>query len=524
MDPDPSPRRSRAGVVAIGVVLLLGAGIRTVQFASDNALWHDEIMLARNVEDRDLVGLVTRPLDHGQVAPVGILALHEAATTALGVNDTALRFTPWLLGLVSLLLFWRVSRRFVSTPALLAGLVVFACGVGWIWYGASPKQYGADVAVTLLLLWLALRWREEPGDLRFGLLAGLGGGLALLLSHPAVVVACLIGGILAVDWATTRPRPPKAPLAAMASGWALGALVATLASLATLDRGVGGYMEEFHAAGFPPPATEPVALLLWGPRQIASVFGHALFYEPFGPLRVVVGLLLVLAIIGAWHLARRHPRRAALLAAPVGAGLAAAAFHLLPFRHRLGVYTAAPLLVFTMWGLEALWRGLPGRSRHAASGLAVLTAAPFLVVTGFLYSPPLPTQESRGVLAELEHRREPGDVLYVTCGGHQAVPFYGPDVGIESWDQGGCHEDPRSHLREVDAYRGRPRVWLFHMQSHGMADLLRDYLGTIGTVRDSIPDPWGMDLVGAYLYDLSDPDRLERATAGTFPVQGYAEE
>jgi hypothetical protein len=50
-------------------------------------MWVDELALARNVEDRGLVGLVSRPLDHYQVAPVGTLVLLEASSTLLGVSE-----------------------------------------------------------------------------------------------------------------------------------------------------------------------------------------------------------------------------------------------------------------------------------------------------------------------------------------------------------------------------------------------------------------------------------------------------
>lgn len=517
MSKSASANRSRRAAVAIGAVLVAGVLLRTLQFAGGQSLWHDEIRLAMNVQERGLVDLVSRPLDHEQVAPVGWLALLEGATSVLGVNETALRLVPWLVGIAGLFLFWRVSRRFLSTPALLTGLVLFAFGVGWIWYGASPKQYGADVTVTLLLLWLAFRWRDDPDDVRRGVLAGLGGGIALLLSHPAVMVGFVIGAVLVADWWTTRPRSRPGPLAALGSGWAVGALAATFASLRTVDRDVGGYMEEFHAEGFPPSVSEPLALLLWAPRQIAGSLGHALLFLPGGPLWAIVGLLLAAAVLGAVYLARRHPRRALLLAAPVVAGLLAAALHLLPFRVRLAVYAAAPVLIFAMWGIEALWRRLPGRARHVATALCVLVAAPLVVIVSLFARPPLPTQESREVLTELRARMEPHDTLYVTCGGRFAVPYYGTRVGIDSWEQGECHDDLRTYLREIDAYRGRSRTWVFQMQSHGEAELLREYLGTIGAPRDSIRDAFGM--VEARLYDLSDPERLARASAEMFPVE-----
>jgi hypothetical protein len=77
-------------------------------------MWHDELALARNVEDRGLAGLVTRPLDHLQVAPVGALAVLDVTSTLAGVSDAGLRLGPWILSIAALLLFWRAS---VCTPA-----------------------------------------------------------------------------------------------------------------------------------------------------------------------------------------------------------------------------------------------------------------------------------------------------------------------------------------------------------------------------------------------------------------------
>lgn len=510
---------SRRALIVVGVVLLAGALLRTAQFVSAGSLWHDEIRLAMNVEERGLVDLVSRPLDHDQVAPIGFLALLEAATTVFGASERALRAGPWLLGLAALFLFWRVSRRFLSPISVITGLAVFAFAIGWIWFGTSPKQYGADITVTLLLVWLALRWRDDPADLRLGVLGGIGGGAAILLSHPAVIVAFLIALVLVVMWWRSEPRLPAAPVAALTSGWAAGALLVTISSLVTLDGGTDTFMREFHAEGFPPSPADPIAFLLWAPRQLAEALGVGLYIQPGGPLWIHVGILCALAAVGLIYLARRHPRFALLLSIPILAGILAAAAQLLPFRVRLAVYAAWPVLVFSMWGIEAIWRSLPGRSRHVATVLAVLVAVPLVLLSTLALRPPLPTQESRGILTELDRRREPNDTIYVACGGRYAVEYYGESAGIGDWDPGECHDDLRAYLHEIDAFRGRPRVWVFQTQSHGEAEALKEYLATIGVVRDSIPDPWRFGMADAFLYDLSDADRLASATAETFPIQ-----
>jgi hypothetical protein len=129
-------------------------------------------------------------------------------------------------------------------------------------------------------------------------------------------------------------------------------------------------------------------------------------------------------------------------------------------------------------------------------------------------------EETRTVLAELAARRQPGDALYVFYGAERALRFYGPRVGIEPSEavMGGCHRgEPREYLRELDRFRGSPRVWVvFAHASPRLAEqaTIRGYLGTIGKRTESI------EAVGALadLYDLSAPDRPLNATAEAYPL------
>ena len=129
-------------------------------------------------------------------------------------------------------------------------------------------------------------------------------------------------------------------------------------------------------------------------------------------------------------------------------------------------------------------------------------------------------EETRTVLQWLAARRQPGDVIYVYYGAERALRFYGPRVGIEPSDAafGGCHRgQPREYLRELDRFRGRPRVWVVF--AHAVSSLaeqptIRGYLERIGKRSE------GFDAVGstAELYDLSEPERLQSSTAATYTV------
>ena len=124
-----------------------------------------------------------------------------------------------------------------------------------------------------------------------------------------------------------------------------------------------------------------------------------------------------------------------------------------------------------------------------------------------------------------------GDVLYVYYGAGPAVTFYASRYGFHDHEYavGGCHRlDARRYLEELDAFRGRPRLWV--VLTHAIPafrereNMLR-YLDAVGTRRDTFAVPPHM--VGnrglpaeAFLYDLSDFERLQLATATSFPLVG----
>jgi len=507
------------------MLVVLGCALRTAQYLGQVSLWHDELAIALNVEQKGLRELLTEPLAHRQVMPVGFLAAVKISSRLVGVDEVGLRLVPWLFGLAAVLLFWRVSERFASGAALLAGMTLFAVSPALTLYAATVKPYAADVAVTLLVILLALRHRERPEDLRSAGVAGIAGGAALLFSHPAVLVTAVVAGILSIAWWWARPRPPLRPLAAMIGGWSVGAGVATAAALLLRDPATLAYMHDFWGSrgGFPPSLSEGLGAVAWAPRQLFAVFAHfLLFLTPPALVAAVASPTAALAVLGLPWLWRRVPWSAGLLIAPVVAGLAGAFAGLLPFRHRVGLYAGCAVLALSMAGLEALRTWLPPRVRFLGAVVAVLVAAPLALLVLLAGRPPYRTQESRPVLQQIAARRQPGDALYVYCGGRHAIAFYGPRAGLDGWTQGGCHDDPRAFLRELDAFRGRPRVWFFFTQTHGQETMvIRSYLGTIGRQRDAVPDPAGYHgeaETAAFLFDLSDPDLSRAANADSFSL------
>ena len=121
---------------------------------------------------------------------------------------------------------------------------------------------------------------------------------------------------------------------------------------------------------------------------------------------------------------------------------------------------------------------------------------------------------------------QPGDRAYVYYGGEKAFLYYARRFGFapEDYVLGRCaREDPRVYLRELDAFRGRPRTWL--VVTHAVPEettAIRSYLDRIGTRRASFeagnaPGTRRSDRARVDLYDLSDPARPGERHGGGVP-------
>jgi len=200
---------------------------------------------------------------------------------------------------------------------------------------------------------------------------------------------------------------------------------------------------------------------------------------------------------------------------------------LLPLRTRVSLAAGVTVLLAATVGIEALRRASSRVVRVAVLAAVVLLGALPAAAIVADSPPPYRAEEMRPVLETVAEKRRPDDEIWVYRNARHALDVYGPRAGLEAWDQSRGHtDDPRAHLRELDHFRGRERVWILfsHVTSRdGELELLRAYLEAIGRFVEVVPDPYGLTgerAAGAWLVDLSDPVRLRSATAGTFEPGG----
>jgi hypothetical protein len=410
------PTGNAALVAAVAVAGSVGVALRLRELLSRRSLWLDEAMLANNIVRRDWWALA-EPLDDNQGAPVGFLWAQRSMIELFGNNEYALRAVPFVAGVAVLGLTYLLARRLLPAWASAVAVLLVALCPPLVRYSTEVKQYSLDVAVALLVSWLALRALDE---------AGAGGGsrrlaawaaaatAAVWLSHYALFVVAGTGAVLLA--ASGGRRRIQAAAAAGLAAASFGAVY--LLSLRDL-RG-NDVLVDYWAAGFPPDGASPAGAASWLAGRLGGLYQATAGFRP----AVVAGGL---SVAGVAVLARRGARRdLAVLLAPVAVLVVAAVVHVFPMTGRL-VLAVVPVLVI------ATVAATTSRLRPAA----VAGAVAVVVLVGGWAGPaadvarsPTTIAEIRPVLEVVAERARPGDHLYVHDVTEPPARYYGALLGL----------------------------------------------------------------------------------------------
>ncbi len=520
-------RASRALLLA---AVVIGFGLRVWQYGANTSLRLDEIALAQGILDRDLWTLLLAPLPYNQVAPKAFLLIQKLAVMVLGPSDHILRLFPFVSSLVALVAFASVSQRVLDAVGSAVATTLFATAAPLIAFAGSAKQYSTDVAVAVLLWWIAVHLTSRPVTAHRAAWAGIAGALLVWFSQPGVLMLVALGGSL-VLWLRAAPeREPRwrrtGPILLL---WGVSATAVTAAGFASMNPATQEYMHRFWAAGFPPTSFAQVLDTRWPWDPIKMLIGvnprgeAALSYPapPGYAIAAVVGVAVL------WHASRRA---AVLVASPLVITLGAAVARQYPFSDRLILFLVPGFLIAIGAAIGFVYRTCSRGSRAAGALAACSLVLPAMYPVA-AKPPAYRDEDVEAVLSRVQPLRRLGDVIYVYYGAAPAVTFYGARYGIARAEYriGGCHRgDGRRYLEELDTFRGRSRVWVLITHAlpryHEREDMLA-YLDAIGSRRDEIVAP--SQVVGrspfpaeAYLYDLDGTNRSMDVRAWLFPVTG----
>lgn len=173
------------------LILLAGGILALIQFLSGRSVWMDEAKLAMNIIERSYLELL-EPLHSVQVAPIGYLWVQRALFDLFGPHDWVFRLVPlgmYFLG--SIALYKVLFMQHIREHVILVMASLFAFCQPLIYYASEIKQYGIDVTLGIVLMYVILKVYKTKTQKIIAL--SLAGMLAITLSNVAVIILTIAG-------------------------------------------------------------------------------------------------------------------------------------------------------------------------------------------------------------------------------------------------------------------------------------------------------------------------------------------
>lgn len=138
----------------LSIIFILGFLLRLKWLLVNPSFWDDECSIAWNVVHKnylDFFGV----LDYLQVAPPFFMITSKLFTHFFGISDFSLRLSPFLFGILSMVMFFVISGKiFKNKITIITSTLIFSINQAMVGYSSEFKQYSCDIFFTLLSLYL----------------------------------------------------------------------------------------------------------------------------------------------------------------------------------------------------------------------------------------------------------------------------------------------------------------------------------------------------------------------------------
>jgi hypothetical protein len=486
-------------------LIALGTVLRLRQYLANRSLWADEASLAINLVSRTFQGL-TLPLDYEQGSPIGFLFIEKLLIVALGNRDYVLRLFPLFAGVAATYLIYRIARLHLGKAGIFA-VLMFATSGQLIYYSSELKQYSSDVLMAVLLVYLASACFKERVQVKDFLLLGMGGMLAIWISHPAAFVLAGIGLVLGFEKLTRRDRVSILWVLGLGAAWMAAFGLEYVVSLRHLV--ADEFLQHYWNKAFVP-------LPPWSNRRWFVDTYFSLVFTSLNRGSWTLALLLaILLAAGSLSMLARNWKLALTILLPFLVALIASALQKYPLKLRFLLFLVPLVLLLAAEGLRYLYALVSKWRRGPALAFYILLSSLIFVLSGAyrletLFRP-IMGANIKPVMEYVSRNRNPDDTIYVYHGSDPAFKYYAPFYGLDTGEVIVGFDTTRKKIAlegffsDMDRLRGNPKVWFIFSDivdcggcEGDMQAFYVDYLNGLGTMLDS----FRASGANAYLYDL----------------------
>jgi hypothetical protein len=444
------------------LIICFGVLLRVLQYAANRSLWLDEALIARNIFDREFLGLF-KTLDYNQAAPIGFLILTKTSVYFFGNNEYALRLVPLMSAIAGLILFYRLLTKYCSPHVSFIALFLFSLGGPLIYYSSEVKPYSGDVAIALAIYLMASQMVEK--DLNAGRIVFYSflGALFLIFSFPSVFV--LLGVACSLTFCImSKKEPSKAwRFFIVFLLWGLTFVGEYQFVLTKLKDNKALFYFWQAEKSFMPLLPLSFTELSWYPTKWIEVFKN-----PGGLHFAGVGAFI--GLLGGFHLFRNRPILFFGFAFPIVFAMLASSINYYPFSSRMLLYSSPALICFVSEGISSIIK----KKKIILTFLGL--AVSFLLFIHPVYFAiyhivaPRKHQEIKPLMEYVRNNFQHNDTIYVYHPFQHAFIYYAAKYGLENKNPiFGCipNSDWSNVTEELHRLRGNNRVWMIFSGEFG---------------------------------------------------------
>ena len=272
------------------------------------------------------------------------MGFQKAIVWLVGDSESVLRFPPFLCSVLSMILFYSLSGKYLKTRGRLIALFLFAISNKLIYYSSELKQYSVDVFFVLLMLCLTLKLLQTRSLLLISIFTILG-AVSIWISHAVLIVLPAMGLVLFFSYLKDKKVPLIPVFASMGIMWVVSAIMLYLLSMRNCLHSDDLLL--YHFELFMPITSGVNACGHWLVDRYLDVLINPLALSRPGAIFLIIWPT-VLLIIGYAKL--RKGLKGFLLWGPIAVALILSAMKKYPFGGRMILFLVPIFIIYTVAG------------------------------------------------------------------------------------------------------------------------------------------------------------------------------
>jgi uncharacterized membrane protein len=488
------------------ILLLIGLGLRIVQYIADRSMWYDEAAIVDNIIDRPISDFL-KPLDYDQGAPLGFMIVVKVFSQIFGTGEHGLRLVPFISGIISLFLFYYLAKRYIPKNSVPIAIALFAISDTLVYYSSEVKQYSSDVTIAIALLLIGISLVNTPKlAWKDCILSGLAGAALLWFSHPAVFSTVSILVVLAASRIRSRQLSEWVKIAVLGAFWGVSFILLYIVQLKSL--GQNPYLEGYWAVAkafmpLPPRSVEDAQWFLSMPGRVFSDI----------PLRFygAAELAVFLFVLSVVFLLLKDRKKLFLLTLPILLALGASGVHKYPFGDRLLLFIVPMVILLVAQGASLVYEA----SKYRFVGvvcIAMLFFFPgFYALAHFVTTPYSVTQiqSIKPLLNYMAANKQPDDIIFINYVTQPAFYYYAERYRLQKERviaAPDTYASSSAYESKLPQLVGHKRVWILISAFREMGEFneqFKPFLAHLDTIGHKVEEVRETGAI-LYLYDLSE--------------------